>query len=399
MSQFKLFNNLFNNEEREDFFFPLWTWMLLASLGLHLTLLLLPNMLKQKTDETHVIDRSESQKIRVIELPSTPVNSLKSSPYINSQSLSLIDKTSASNPQPVSQNYLHISRNNFLNASLPKQELPQEQPISKAITKEHLVTQVGSENQSSETKASSQDVLKDPFVDFPQYPNAETGSFGLLQGQEDLASQQTSDRQDVVALYFEKELPARDYEIKTLSSDSTRKVYQIFKGGLSKFLNLIVREGKGTAIVLASKPLDLENLQSLVVASKAETDFDIVLKHLSELGAQRIAIPEFYFAQPEKFYAKSVKDRNSYDIEKPQFGFDGNFVVILDKNPEQLFSNFFASQLQNHKFEISQMSDYGGGLIYKVKQGSFVRYLNLLPTQSGVGTIVVIWKILPKYSK
>ncbi|TYQ30308.1 hypothetical protein [Pseudanabaena sp. UWO310] len=397
MSQFKLFNNLFNNEEREGFFFPLWTWMLLASLGLHLALLLLPNMLKQKTDETNVVDRSELQKIRVIELPSTPVNSLKPSPYIKSPSLPIIDKTSASNPQPVSQNYLNSSRNNFLNASLPKQELPREQPISKAITKEHLVTQA--EHQSSETKTSSPDVFKDPFVDFPQYSNAGTGSFGLLQGQEDLASQQTSDRQDVVALYFEKELPARNYEIKTLSSDSTRKVYQIFKGGLSKFLNLIVREGKGTAIVLASQPLDLENLQALVVASQAETDFDIVLKHLSDLGAQRIAIPEFYFAQPEKFYAKSVKDPNSYDIDNPQFGFDGNFVVILDKNPEQLFSNFFAPQLQNHKFDISQMSDYGGGLIYKVKQGSFVRYLNLLPTQSGVGTVVVIWKSLPKYSK
>ncbi|MCA6509834.1 MAG: hypothetical protein IM565_07465 [Pseudanabaena sp. M109S1SP2A07QC] len=141
--------------------------------------------------------------------------------------------------------------------------------------------------------------------------------------------------------------------------------------------------------------MDIKSLQT-EVATKAEIDFDIVLKQLTELGAQRIAIPEFYFVQPEKFYAESTKERNSYDIDKPKFGFDGNFIVILDKKPEQVFSSFFAPNFQNSKFEVSQMSNYGGGMVYKVKQSSFVRYLNLLPTQSGVGTIVVVWKSLPK---
>ena len=388
MSQFRFFKN------REHSLIPLWTWMLLFSLGFHIVLLLLPNTLKSKTDRTNTVNKPELEGIRVIEFPSNrtitspkdfPNFSIQSNPKANS--LQLIDKTLESN----SNLSLNKDSNNNIDKPLPKREIQQEQLSSKPLSTQNLESQ-------DETKSPNLEVKKkanDPFIDFPKYPNAEIGSWGLLQGQEDLASQQTGDRQDVVASYFERELQARGYEIKILSSNSKQKVYQIFKGGLNKFLNLIARDGKRTAIILASKPVDINKLHALSVASKAETDFDIVLKQLSELGAQRIAIPEFYFAQPEKFYAKSVKERNSYDIDKPKSGFDGNFVVILDKKPEQLFSSFFAPSFQNSKFEVNQLSNYGGGLIYKVKQSSFVRYLNLLPTQSGVGTIVVIWKSLP----
>ena len=388
MSQFRFFKN------REHSLIPLWTWMLLFSLGFHIALLLLPNRLNSKNDITNTVNKPELEGIRVIELPSNrTISSPKDSPNFSTQSnpkansLQLIDKTSESN----SNLSLNKDSNNNVDKPLPKREMQQEQLSSKPLSTQNLESQ-------DETKSPNLEVKKkanDPFIDFPKYPNAEIGSWGLLQGQEDLASQQTGDHQDVVASYFERELQARGYEIKILSSNSKQKVYQIFKGGLNKFLNLIARDGKGTAIILASKPVDINKLHALSVASKAETDFDIVLKQLSELGAQRIAIPEFYFAQPEKFYAKSVKERNSYDIDKPKSGFDGNFVVILDKKPEQLFSSFFAPSFQNSKFEVNQLSNYGGGLIYKVKQSSFVRYLNLLPTQSGVGTIVVIWKSLP----
>jgi hypothetical protein len=382
MSQFKFF------KKREHSLFPLWNWMLLFSLGFHIVLLLLPNTLKQKTDTITTADISELEKIRVIQLPSTRIiDSSKPSSQSNSQAPQQIDKTSGSNSKLV----LNNSENYFASNTLPKQETQPEVLSTNPPPPSNLAPQKQAGNQSLATKASS----NDPFTDFPKYPNATTGSFGLFQGQEDLVSQQTPDRQDVVAAYFEKELQTSGYEAKTLSKEPKQQVYQIFKGGLTKFLNLIVRDAQGTAIALSSKPLDIKNLQ-IEVATKAETDFDIVLKQLSELGAQRIAIPEFYFVQPEKFYAKSAKERNSYDIDKPKFGFDGNFIVILDKDPEQVFSSFFAPNFQNSKFEVSQMSNYGGGIVYKVKQSSFVRYLNLLPTQSGAGTIVVIWKSLPK---
>jgi hypothetical protein len=344
--------------------------MLLISLGLHSLLLSLPIPSEPK------LDTAEIEKVKITEIPST--DAIASFPKPSDQS--------ALPPQvPIEKNPL------VLENALPKQEIKQE-------FKQELKTPTPSPTVSPDPKPTTKSQVPDtkvPFTDFPKYPNAEAGSFGLLQGEENLASQQTPDSQNLVASYFERELPARGYELRSHISEPKRKVYQIFKGGMTKFLNIISRSGRGTVIVLSSKTLDIENLQAAAIASKAETEFDLVLTQLNQLGATRIAIPEFYFAQPEMFYARTSKDSNSYDIDKPRSGFDGNFVVILDKSPERVFSTFFAPNFQNRKFEVSPMSNYGGGLVYKVKQSSFVRYLNLLPTQSGVGTIVVIWRVLP----
>lgn len=361
MSQFNLFKSAENHPLRSQFA------MLLISLGLHSCLLIFPNTSKPKPNI------AELEKIRIIQIPSMISTNLQKSPTQNN-----------SRTKPLTKKNLPVT-----NLVLPKRKVTQDQTVSKPIADSNL--QPTAKEQVTETKTE----IKAAFTDFPQYPNAERGSFGLLQGEEDLASQKTRDRINLVAAYFERELPSRGYEVKIHSTNQTQKVYQVSKGGLTQYLNLIPSTSQGTAIALSNKPLDIENLQ-VEVASKAETEFDIVLKQLSELGAQRIAIPEFYFVQPEMFYAKSVKERGSYDIDKPRSGFDGNFVVILDKKPEQVFSTFFAPNFQNKKFEVSQMSNYGGGIVYQVKQSSFVRYLNLLPTQSGVGTIIAIWKSLPK---
>lgn len=363
MSQFNFFKNAENHPLRSQFV------MLLISLGFHSCLLIFPHTSKPKPN----ID--ELEKIRIIELPSMTKTASypKSFAQNNSSTQSLVKKNA-----PV------------LNPVLSKQKITQEikqDQIAAKPTLDSSTPQSTAQDEVTQTKA--------PFTDFPQYPNAERGSFGLLQGEENLASQQTGDRPNLVAVYFERELPIRGYEVKIHSSNQTQKVYQVSKGGLTQYLNLISSSNQGTAIALSSKPLNIENLQA-EVASKSETEFNIVLKRLNELGAQRIAIPEFYFVQPELFYAKSTKERDSYDIDKPRAGFDGNFVVILDKKPEQVFSNFFAPNFQNSKFEISQTPNYGGGLVYQIKQSSFIRYLNLLPTKSGGGTIVVVWKDLPK---
>ncbi|MFN9535863.1 MAG: hypothetical protein ACK59W_15930, partial [Pseudanabaena sp.] len=210
--------------------------MLLFSLGLHIALLLLPNTLKQKTETTSTANISELEKIRIIQLPTTStIDSPKSSLSSNSQAPPLIDKTSETDAKLALKNPANDS------AILPNQETQGESPLPNPSPKSNLTTQSNADNQNIATKASSQDT----FPDFPKYPNATTGSFGLFQGQEDLASQQTPDRQDIVATYFEKELQASGYEVKTISSEPTRKVYQIFKGGLTKFLNLIVRDGQG----------------------------------------------------------------------------------------------------------------------------------------------------------
>ncbi|MGG6270069.1 hypothetical protein ACQ4M3_32630 [Leptolyngbya sp. AN03gr2] len=128
---------------------------------------------------------------------------------------------------------------------------------------------------------------------------------------------------------------------------------------------------------------------------QAEAAFDLTMQNLSKLKASSIDVPEFYFEQPDLFYQKSATDPNSYDIEKPLAGFDGNFTLILEQTPEQVFTTFFQSKLDSTVFRVVSQPNYGGGLVYEIRQGDFVRYLNLIPTKDQTGTIVVIWNKRP----
>ncbi|MBD1857577.1 MULTISPECIES: hypothetical protein [Leptolyngbya] len=128
---------------------------------------------------------------------------------------------------------------------------------------------------------------------------------------------------------------------------------------------------------------------------QAEAAFDLTMQSLSKLKASSIDVPEFYFEQPDLFYQKSATDPNSYDIEKPLAGFDGNFTLILEQTPEQVFTTFFQSKLDSTVFRVVPQPNYGGGLVYEIQQGDFVRYLNLVPTKDQTGTIVVIWNKRP----
>ncbi len=139
----------------------------------------------------------------------------------------------------------------------------------------------------------------------------------------------------------------------------------------------------------------LAEQQNAELASQAEAALGDTLEQLSQLGVERIDVPEFYFPQPESFFERSSQDSSSFDPEKPLLGFDGDFVVILNKSPDQLFSTFFADNLRQSGFTASQLPNYGGGLLYEVRQGEFIRYLNLIQTQDGTGTLVVLWSRLP----
>lgn len=70
-------------------------------------------------------------------------------------------------------------------------------------------------------------------------------------------------------------------------------------------------------------------------------------------------------------------------------------ILILGK-PEPVFKTVFASRFTNSGFEVKQeQGGYGGGLLYQVKQNTFVRYLNLVPTKDGTGVLVVVWNRSP----
>ena len=73
----------------------------------------------------------------------------------------------------------------------------------------------------------------------------------------------------------------------------------------------------------------------------------------------------------------------------------GTIRLIPNQLPEQVFNTVFAPTLKTSNFEINPQKEYGGGMVYEVKQGTFVTYLNLVPTSDHQSTIVVAWSSIP----
>jgi hypothetical protein len=143
-------------------------------------------------------------------------------------------------------------------------------------------------------------------------------------------------------------------------------------------LSLIFVEGKGTLYVLAEEPRTLADLSQAI---EVPAEIYGVLQGLAAEDATRIN-----FAQPDAFYTADAL-RSSIGAAK----------LVPGESPDSFFDTYFRTNLVNSGFEPSDTSQqYGGGPVYTVKKEDLLLYINLVPTQDGNGTVVVVWKSLPQ---
>jgi hypothetical protein len=155
-------------------------------------------------------------------------------------------------------------------------------------------------------------------------------------------------------------------------------VYQVSRDGLTQFLSLIQVDGKGTLYVLSEAPRTLADLTQAIEVPAAIYD---VLAGLAAEDATRAN-----FAQPDPFF--------SGETPHDQIGV---MKLVLDESPDTFFDSYFRTNLFNSGFTSSETpQQYGGGPLYTVTKDDLLLYVNLVPTQDGSGTIVVIWKSQPE---
>lgn len=340
--------------------------MLLFSIGIHGLLLLLP-LPKQ---ETEVIKKAVTQdKVKITELPSSSL------PSVSKKTIQPTVK-----PSPVTKQKAAIST-----------AVKQSQKVV-ASTKTAKTTPQTIASKPLETSSlSNPSSLNNPFGDFPKYINAQPGSLGLFAAPIDRSSQQTKDSITAVTQYFERELKAREYKINFAKNEASTKVIEVTKGNTTKFLNLITHDS-ATVIVLASEILNPENIDDVATVSPQEEAF---INILDGTNLENIEDPELYLADPSLFYSKFGADKDGFYEVEQKSNTVGTIRLIADRIPEQVFDTVFAQALKSSGFEVNPQGEYGGGIVYEVKQEGFVTYLNLVPTSDRQGTIVVSWSSMP----
>ncbi len=125
-------------------------------------------------------------------------------------------------------------------------------------------------------------------------------------------------------------------------------------------------------------------------ASDDNETFQNLFGEISGEVAEELGVDPSYFAQPELFFtAESLK------TDEPQQKQEITRIKWISlKTPEQVFTEI-EPQLTNSGIEVSLHGEYGGGNIYKLQKGNFVKYLNLVPTATSIGTMIVVWNSDP----
>lgn len=407
---------------------PLQFWirpMLLISLALHGLLLAIP----MPSEKKHPPAKKEPEKVKITQLPTTPsLSAPKATPSAAVPKPKTSPVVVPPKPSPVVASPIRPRFQPIRQAALDIPPIPPVSPRAKVIPrpqpqatpepKKLLPTPLPTSAQTppsptavetppsstpaqmppsptaletppSSTPAPTPDsTVKDPNADFPIYPNAQSGSVGLLAGEIDKAARHTADGLDQVVAFYSKELPARKFNPQPLTDEADLKVYQVSKeGGTPQYLHLISKDGK-TVILLASQQVpDLKSLKSAEARSNEEIAFyDSVLKPLE--NDENLALAAFEpsdiakFPQPDKF--------NNLN----KFEFRSKTVPFKPMSPEELFAQVEARLSQSGFTQISKEAPYGGGLTYKISQGNFTRYLFLVPTSDN-RTIVILSKDSP----
>jgi hypothetical protein len=228
-----------------------------------------------------------------------------------------------------------------------------------------------------------------PMHDFPHYPGAIPGCLGVQ------SCYETGKTIDVVSQYFQQQLPLKKYTITPASNDADRKVYQISKGGVAQFLN-ILSDGKNAVYVLAEKALTLADLQQAVQIPSDFSENILAQLPAGSSGESTDPSPD-QFASPNAFFAKLGGDAPDGSVMNPEMNSEiDSMKLVFGQTPQQLFSGFFTPNLNQSGYQPKPVATYGGGQLYELKKGTFKPfYLNLVPTQDGKGTIVVVWRSKP----
>lgn len=234
------------------------------------------------------------------------------------------------------------------------------------------------ESQASESSAPSASgtPTRNPFTDFPHYPGAAPGCFGKQ------SCWQTEDTFNPVTTYFQKQLPAKGFEIVPDIDEGERKVYQVSKGEATQYLNVFSSEG--TVYVLAPEPLELAQLEEAI-----EVPGELYLV-LGKLGAATANDTDFQ--EPKNFYTQLSSEDSDGSLLAAEIRpeIDGNPKLVAKQAPAAVYESM-KSQLTGNGFTVAKAGSYGGGELYKLQKESFTGYLNLVPSQSRQGTLLVLW--------
>jgi hypothetical protein len=216
--------------------------------------------------------------------------------------------------------------------------------------------------------------LQIPFANFPNLAGAQSGCFGSENCRQ--VSDGTPFRS--AAQTLEQQMVAQGYQVSEREdlSDTGQKIYQLkAQDGSTRYLNVLSSDVGSTIYLLSPEAITLSDLQQV------ETVKASLVALIAQQGAAAIASQVPYPA----LFLSGTAPRS--EIEQLR--------ILTGVKPDQVASALTRT-LQDNQFSLSPVGQYGGGKMYEVGKKAFTGYVNLVATADGTGTVMVLWKTVPR---
>jgi len=234
--------------------------------------------------------------------------------------------------------------------------------------------------------------------DFPQYPGAQRGSFGLPATYTPF-SQKTTAAMEQVGTFFQQELQRKGYDVQTIEANPPqREVFQVSREGTTKYLTLLANPGgSGTNILISDNPLP-NDLGAANVVSPEESSF---YENLSDiLPVIDPNVPDWTnlngpgtLPEAQAFFKDNGSTGEGGNYTEPQLRDEVDRALLgVNQDPQAVYSDL-VTKFTNADYTVESAGNYGGGSLYTVTRDGVTGYLSVVPTSNGVA--LFFWKQHP----
>ena len=233
--------------------------------------------------------------------------------------------------------------------------------------------------------------------DFPQYPEAQPGSFGLPTAYEPF-SRKTPKAIAEVDEWFQQQLSRQNYTVEPVEQSSQRLVYRVAKGGVTEFLTLIPNAAGGTNILVIPDPLLQSNDQALLPNgdSKFLADLAEILPTATSSGWQAVSNANALVAEPTAFFDSAPDSASGSTTEaSPALKAIAQSAVYAENQGVDAVFEDLRPKFQAAEIDLIRVGDYSGGGLYQAIRSGTSRFFSLIPSQEGQSTLLVLWSQSP----
>jgi hypothetical protein len=209
----------------------------------------------------------------------------------------------------------------------------------------------------------------DPFEAFVEHPAAQMGQFSV-----ETVRKVPGSNIDTVVEFFKSDLTGKQFKFQEQEKSGEKAVYEVSKNGVTRYLT-VLSDGSDVAYVLLAQPFP-GTMQDITAGNILELPAQFT-NAMNGIASEDPPYTEFDI--PQNYFNVQVDDDGSDLTSQRNEVF--KTYTIPDRQPAEVIG-VLDTVLRDSFKEVKEEGTYGGGVLYKLSNGSKTFYFNVIPRKN-----------------